>query len=130
MTLVERVAHGLADEMGRHGVAREAVAVQELPPASQGLGLVERAVDLEVIAPAREFQAVELPAGGLLGQVREGQVSPLAREQCDGTTHRCLLDRPQSVRMTFAGTPATSVRGGTSFVTTAPAATTASSPTV
>ncbi len=32
--------------------------------------------------------------------------------------------------MTFAGTPATSVAGGTSCVTTAPAATTASAPMV
>lgn len=34
------------------------------------------------------------------------------------------------VLTTFAGTPATTVFGGTSFVTTAPAATTAPSPTV
>src|SRR3954452_24929265 len=37
---------------------------------------------------------------------------------------------PQSARTPGAGAPATSVRAGTSLVTTAPAATTASSPTV
>ncbi len=54
------------------------------------------------------------------------EVTAPRQEPGEGGTRPVL----QRARTTRAGTPATSVRGGTSFVTTAPAATTASSPTV
>src|ERR671938_283389 len=87
MALVERVTYGLADKMRRHGVARKAMAVEELALTVEIVRLPKRAVDLEMIAPAREFQAVESPPGGPLGQVGERKIGPLAREQCDRTTH-------------------------------------------
>src|SRR4051794_887224 len=87
MALVEWVTYGLADKMRRHGVAREAMAVEELALTGEIVGLAKRTVDLEVIAPAREFQPVESPVGGPLSQVREREIGPLAREQCDRTTH-------------------------------------------
>ena len=47
----------------------------------------ERLVDLEVVAPARQLQSVvpNLRSGGEFG---EGQVGPLAGEQCARTGHR------------------------------------------
>src|SRR4051794_38522101 len=87
MALVDRVAYGLADKMRGHGEAGKAVAVEKLARAAEIVGLAKRAVDLEVIAPAREFQPVVSPACRPLGQIREPKIGPLAREQCDRTTH-------------------------------------------
>ena len=64
--------------------------------------LGERAVDLEVVAPAGELEAVEAPAAGLRRELLERQVGPLAGEQRDGTCHVLLL----SVRTVAAGAAA------------------------
>ena len=47
----------------------------------------ERGVDVEVVAPAGELEAVEAPAAGLLGELGERQVGPLAGEQGDWSCH-------------------------------------------
>ena len=47
----------------------------------------ERGVDVEVVAPAGELEAVEAPGAGLLGELGERQVGPLAGEQSDGSCH-------------------------------------------
>ena len=53
----------------------------------------ERAVDLEVVAPAGELEPVEAPFAGLRGKLFEGEIGPLAGEQRDGTAHRFLQTR-------------------------------------
>jgi hypothetical protein len=45
-------------------------------------------VDLEVVAPAGELEAVEAPATCLLGQLFQRQVGPLAGEQRDDSGDR------------------------------------------
>src|SRR5207247_11395074 len=53
----------------------------------------ERLVDLEVIAPAGELEAVEAPGAALRRKVLDGQVGPLAGEERDGAGHRASLMR-------------------------------------
>src|SRR4051812_47643178 len=101
MALVDRVTYGLADKMRRHGEARKTVAVKKLARTAEIVGLAQRTVDLEVIAPAREFQPVESPTRGRLGQVRERKIGPLAREQCDRTTHTRPRRRPLAAALHF-----------------------------
>ena len=50
-------------------------------------GVGERPIDLEVVSPARELDAVETPAGGAGGEVGERQVGPLAGEEGDRSRH-------------------------------------------
>ena len=84
---VDRVADGLADEVVADRQDAEAVALEQLAAAA-AVGVVrERGVDVEVVAPAGELEAVEAPGAGLLGELGERQVGPLAGEQGDGSWH-------------------------------------------
>jgi hypothetical protein len=96
---VDRVADRLADEVVADRPAPEAVALEQLapPPAIPGIG--ERRSDVEVVAPAGELESVVPPARGLLGQLGERQVGPLAGEQGDGSR--------RGASSVVAGTPAT-----------------------
>ena len=88
MALVDPVADRLADEMSADRPDVEVVALEDLA-TRPAVGLVgERLVDLEVVAPAGELEAVEAPAAGLRGEILDRQVGPLAGEQRDGTGHR------------------------------------------
>ena len=50
-------------------------------------GVGNRPVDLEVISPAGELDAVEAPRSEVGCEVGEGQVGPLAGEESDGSGH-------------------------------------------
>ena len=91
VALVDRVADRLADEMRAEREAVQVVALEHLLDAADVVVLGERPVDLEVVAPAGELEAVEAPAAGLLGQLLERQVGPLAGEEGDGSRHRSDL---------------------------------------
>ena len=69
---VDRVAHRLADEVVADRPAPEAVALQQLAPAGGVVGLGQRAVDLEVVAPARQLEAVEAERRGPARRDRRG----------------------------------------------------------
>ena len=88
MSLVDPVAHRLADEMGAYRPHVQVVALEDLLPRAAVRVVRERLVDLEVVAPARELEPVETPAAGLRGEILDRQVGPLAGEQRDGTGHR------------------------------------------
>ena len=81
------IAHGLAHEVVADRPAPEAVALEQLAPAGGVIGLGHRAVDLEVVAPARELEAVEAERRRLAREVVECQVGPLAGEQRDRSGH-------------------------------------------
>jgi hypothetical protein len=85
--LVDPVADGLADEMRSDRPHVQVVALEDLLARTAVPVVGERLVNLEVVAPAGELEAVEPPRAGLPGQVFEGQVGPLAGEQCDGPGH-------------------------------------------
>src|SRR3954451_22394508 len=85
VALVDRIADRLAHQVVADGVALESVALEELAPRG-GVGwLRDRAIDVEVVAPARQLQAVETPLRDLGGQLLERNVGPLAGEQRDGS---------------------------------------------
>ena len=58
---VDRVAHRLAHEVRAQGPAAQPVALEELAAPLGVVGLRQRAVDLEVVAPARELEPVVAP---------------------------------------------------------------------
>jgi hypothetical protein len=97
VALVERVvADALADEVRRDRPAAQAVALEHGALGVEVTGLLG-ARDLEVVAPGRELEAVEAPGRGLLGERLQRQVSPLAREQRDRSSHaRTRLLMPDS----------------------------------
>ena len=88
VTLVDAVADRLADEMRADRENVQMVALQDLLLRPAVAVVLERLVDLEVVAPAGELETVEAPAAGLRGKILERQVGPLAGEQRDGTGHR------------------------------------------
>ena len=61
MPRVDAIAHGLTDEVRAERPASEPVPLEEFPLLA-AVGVVrQRAVDLEVVAPARELEPVEPP---------------------------------------------------------------------
>ena len=88
MARVDAVADRLSDEMRADRQDVQVVALQDLLPRPAVAVVLERLVDLEVVAPAGELEAVEAPAAGLRGEILDRQVGPLAGEQRDGTGHR------------------------------------------
>jgi hypothetical protein len=87
VALVDRIADGLADEVVADGEGGEAVIGEELPLLGAVVVLLQRALDVEVVAPARELEAVVAEGLGLLAELLERQVGPLAGEEADGARH-------------------------------------------
>jgi hypothetical protein len=85
--VVDRVAHRLADEVVPDRPALQPVALEQLAPRTHVAGLGERAVDLEVVAPAGQLEPVEAPLGAAGGELLQRKVGPLAGEQGDGSRH-------------------------------------------
>ena len=103
VTVVDRIADGLADQVRAERPALEAVALEQVALGLHVAGVGERLVDLEVVAPAGELEPVEAPAGGLLGQALERQVCPLAGEERHGSRHpdsfrECAWDDAKRIR--------------------------------
>ena len=93
MAGVDRVADGLADEVVADRPDVEAVALEQLAPLAAVRVVGERGVDVEVVAPAGELEAVEAPLAGLGGELGERQVGPLAGEQRDWSWHEGANDK-------------------------------------
>src|SRR3954465_5640100 len=74
--------------MGADRPDAETVAREELALAAGIAAVGERLLDLEVVAPAGELEAVEAPPRAACDEVCDRQVGPLAGEQGDGTRHR------------------------------------------
>ena len=81
-------------------------------------GVGERPRDVEVVAPAGQLEPVEAPRAALGGEVGDGQVGPLAREQRDGTAHaaapacttRSTTSGASTCSMTMIAAPTTPAR--------------------
>ena len=84
VAVVDRVADGLADEVLADRPAAQPVALEQRPHAGRVSRVAERLRDVEVIAPARELEAVEAPVAALGRQLRQRQVRPLAGEERHG----------------------------------------------
>ena len=88
MAAVDAVADRLSDEVRADREDVQVVALQDLLLRAAVPVVLESLVDLEVIAPAGELEAVEAPPTRLGGEILEREVGPLAGEQRDWTGHR------------------------------------------
>ena len=71
----------------RNRVAREAILAQQVPERGE-VGIVGECLsDLEMVAPAGEFDAVVAHGGDFREQFGNRQIGPLAGEECDGAWH-------------------------------------------
>lgn len=86
MTLVDQVADGLADEVIGNRETREAVVGEELPLLTEVFG-IGGGIDVEVVAPAGEFEAVVAHFFGERREFFEREIGPLAGEEGDGSGH-------------------------------------------
>ena len=79
MSLVDRVADRLADEVRAEREASEAVAFEQLsaPPRVGRVG--ERGSDVEVVAPAGELEPVVAPGCRSRRELRRAAGRPIAR---------------------------------------------------
>ena len=84
----------LADEMRTDRVDLEVVAFQKIAPEGAVTFVGKRLVDLEVIAPTGQLEAVVAEVVGQPGHVLKGKIGPLAGEQRDRAAH----DEAPSVR--------------------------------
>ena len=100
---VDAVADGLADEVVADRPARCRPWRSSSSRRSRSRRRRQRRVDVEVVAPAGELEAVEAPAARLRGELVERQVGPLAGEQSDGRAMRARRIWFAAMRIAIAG---------------------------
>ena len=94
----------------------QAVALEQLAPPLDVVGLSQRTVDLEVVAPAAGLQAVVAPGRDARGDIVERQIGPLTGEQSDRPGHGASLIASVSIMRA----PAPGDRAGRLVVRRAP----------
>ena len=90
--LVDVVQHRLADQVVADGEHLQVVLFQQLALLGAVVVLGQGLVDLEVVAPAGQLQAVVAEFVAFPGQFGHGQVGPLAGEQRYRSSHVSLLE--------------------------------------
>ena len=85
--LVDDVEHRLPDQMSADRLALQIVLFEQFPFAVAVALVGERLIDLEVIAPAGQFNAVVAEFAGLAGHIIQRQVGPLAGKERHQTGH-------------------------------------------
>lgn len=85
VTLVDGVADCLAHEVGRNRVATELVVSEHLPNFRDVVGLIECGLDVKMVAPTGEFDAVKAHGFHLGQEFGDRNIGPLAGEESDGT---------------------------------------------
>ena len=105
------VEHELAGQVVRDRPALQPVLAQELVAALAIARVAQGLLDVEMVAPAGQLDAVIAPLAGLLGDDFQRQVGPLAGEEGHGSCHWCVLPmfdsmRPRSCRVvaSYGGT--------------------------
>ena len=88
--VVVGVAHELSRQVVAYGKHLQAVLGQELDPALRVALVLGCAVDVQVVSPACQLQAVVSPLGGFGGQLRHGDVCKLSGEQGNWPCHLYL----------------------------------------
>ena len=87
MALVDTVTDRLADQVITDGVTLQAVALEDIPPILTVIVIFERSDHVEMVAPTGDFDTVIAEGFRLLANGLKIQVSPLAGEKCDWSTH-------------------------------------------
>jgi len=92
MALINRViGHTLAYQVAADGKTLQVVLLQQRPLLPDVLVVLQRLIYLEVVSPAGELQAVKTPRAGLLRQLLQRQIGPLAGEESNGSGHSAPL---------------------------------------
>ena len=76
-----------------------AVPFEQLATLLDIARISNRSIDLEVIAPAGKFDAVESPGAEIGGEIDERQIGPLAGEQGNGSGHLSSLQTGLVIEM-------------------------------
>ena len=87
MPVVDAVQHSLSDEVIGNREHLQIMFFQLFAFARTVTVVGKRLVDLEVVAPTSQLQAIVAPLTCLAGQVFQFQVGPLAGKQRDGSCH-------------------------------------------
>ena len=83
--LIDQVANRLPDQVVGDCPDFQPILAQKVVASLAVVLVGERLLDIEVIAPAGQFDALVTPFAGLLADDFEGQVGPLAGEKGHGT---------------------------------------------
>ena len=87
MPTIDPVTNRLAHEVVGDREGAQAVVAEQLPLAPHVAVVGERLLDLEVVAPARQLQAVVAIEFCFLTNCFQGKVGPLAGKQGNWTWH-------------------------------------------
>mgnify|MGYP000458778047 CR=1 FL=1 len=93
VALVDRVQHGLADQMGTNCQTLQVVVVQQFALPGTITLVQQRLIDLEMVSPASQFDAIVAKLFGYPCHFFDFQVRPLAGEHRDRSRHVILLVR-------------------------------------
>ena len=91
MAFIDLVADRLSNEVVGDRVAIKAIFLKEFPFIGNVRIIGEGGIDIEVITPAGEFHAVVAHFFDFWEEISEGEVGPLAGEECDGSGHGIRL---------------------------------------
>ena len=97
MPRVNRIANGLAYQMGADRVALEIVAFQQFAFGGDVAIVGQRLVDFKMVAPASKFQAIVAKILRHACQIFQRQIGPLTGKKCDRTRHSKV---PQEMAVT------------------------------
>ncbi len=84
---VDRIAHRLADPVIAQHRRRQVGTVEQFELLGAVVGLAEGALDLEMVAPATQLDALVAPFADLAHKVVERQIRPGPRKQDHGSGH-------------------------------------------
>ena len=94
MAGIDGIADRLAHEVAAKRPAALLVALEQRPLRGHVVRLGQGAVDLEVVAPARELEPFEPPRGRQGCELVKRQIGPLAGEQRHRSCHSAFLLLP------------------------------------
>ncbi|MBZ0298295.1 MAG: hypothetical protein K8J31_01060 [Anaerolineae bacterium] len=104
VTLVNRmITDALSNQVGADRKALQVVFLQNIFSASVIAVALQGLVDLEMIAPTGQFQAILAKTGCFFCQHWQGKVSPLPCKKCDRPCHRkapFVSDQGNSILLT------------------------------
>ena len=91
VAFVDQVTDGLADEMAAECEALEAVLLEQNAFGAHIAVGLQCFLDVEVVAPAGQFQSVIAHRLGERREFGQRQVSPLSGKECDWSGHGVLM---------------------------------------
>ena len=92
MPLIDRIADTLTDEVRADRMDLQPVPLEDVAPRVDVPRIGKRLVDLEMIAPAGQLEAVEAPRTRFRSELLDRQVGPLAGEERNRPRHQAAAN--------------------------------------